>query len=250
MNKIELQKFDFKIDNHTVLNETTLNDTMNDNATLNDTMNDNDLQFTNSHFDKNDISAIEGTRLTKLKKKINSDSWSNELEDIMKAWGEKAAGNREMHENACKRWKTFSNNMYVPILFMSTITGVTNIGAANTDHSNYWMYSIGTLNILSAFMTGILKYYKPDEKAERHSSIAKSFGSFYRHLTLELGMSREDRTSSDELTKWAKLEFDRMQKDAPMLPTDIIKIFKKKHPSQINLPDVAIDTFHIEIHGR
>ena len=197
-----------------------------------------------------EISALEGVRLTRIKKKINSSSWSNELEDLMRSWGEKAAGNREMHDNAASKWRKFSNKLYIPILFMTTVTGVSNFSVASTLHYELIMYVMGTLNILCAFLTGILKFYKPDKKAENHATTARSFGSFYRNVTLELGMSREERSSSDELAKWAKNEYDRMQQNAPPLSKAIINEFIKTHPNQVNLPDVALNTFHIEIHGR
>ena len=199
-------------------------------------------------IDENTV--LESAKVTKLNKIINSASWNEHLEDIMKAWGEKAAGNREMHDKAAEQFRTFSNKMYVPILCMSTLTGVSNFGAANSQYSEYFMYGIGSLNIVCAVLTGLLKFLKPDDKAQMHTSVARNFGSFYRQITLELGMTREDRTNADELTKWAKTEYDRMQNEAPSIPSNIIKLFKSEHQNQKNLPDIAANTYNISIYGR
>ena len=201
-------------------------------------------------IDEEEQIALEAVKIVKLKKKINAKAWSSQLENLMKIWGEKAAGSRELHENAAKTWSRFSDKVYIPLIFMSTIAGVGNFGAASSTNTEYWMYAIGIINIVSAFTASVAKYYKPDEKAQAHRSIAKNFGSFYRMMTLELGTSREDRMSSDELSKWAKNEYDRLQKESPSLPNSVIKRFKEKHDTQTNLPDVVLDDFCINIYGR
>ena len=209
----------------------------------NNANNDNKL-----NYDHDEKIALEKARISKWKKEINEKSWNNHIEYIMKVWGEKAAGNREIHEQSAIYWSNTSNCIYIPLLFLSTLTGVSNLGAANLPHQEYWMYVLGSLNILCAFLTGLLKLFNPDEKAEKHHNIAQAFGSFYRNITLELGLSRADRTSCDELTNWARHEYDRMQKNAPSIPKHIIDHFKKTHNNdEYTLPDVALDTFVINI---
>ena len=194
--------------------------------------------------------ALEIVRVESLKKKINAGSWNDHLEDLMKAWGEKAAGNRELHDMAASKWKGFSEKLYIPMIMLSTIAGVTNFGAASSDNSEYWMYCIGVINIITSLIASVVKHYKPDEKAQLHRSVAKSFGSYYRMMTLELGTPRGDRMSPEEITKWAKTEYDKLLKDAPNIPGEIIKDFKERHKHTENLPDIALSSYSIKIHGR
>ncbi|KAK3246296.1 hypothetical protein CYMTET_44162 [Cymbomonas tetramitiformis] len=93
----------------------------------------------NTGFDEEEQMALEAVKLTALKKKINAKGWSNHMEDIMKAWGEKAASNREMHDTAASKWKRFSDRIYIPVIFLSTIAGVSNFGAASIEDNAYWM---------------------------------------------------------------------------------------------------------------
>ena len=72
-------------------------------------------------LDKEEAAALEASKLAKLKKRINADSWSLEMEDLMKSWGEKAAGNRELHLKSAGKWKRFSDKMYLPFQFNSGI---------------------------------------------------------------------------------------------------------------------------------
>lgn len=201
-------------------------------------------------FDEEEQMALEAVKMSSLRKRINAKGWSNHMEDIMKSWGEKAAGNREMHDAAATKWKKFSDRIYIPVIFLSTIAGVTNFGAASVEDNEYWMYAIGVINIFSAFIASLMKYYRPDEKQQAHRFIARNFGSYYRQMTLELGMSREDRMGPDELVKFAKNEYDRLLKDAPSLPGDVVEDFKRKHKTEDNLPDVALTNFEIKVYGR
>ena len=49
--------------------------------------------------------ALANTRLAGLRKKLNADSWNDNMESLMKMWGEKAAGLRFMHNASAGSWK-------------------------------------------------------------------------------------------------------------------------------------------------
>lgn len=200
--------------------------------------------------DLDQAAALEAAKLTTLKKKINANSWNNQLEDLMKSWGEKAAGNREMHDKSAGKWKKFSNQIYLPIILLTTLGGVTSFGTVNSDDYQYWMYATGSINLIAALLSGIHKFYAPDEKVQAHKDTARAFGSFYRYMTLELGMSREDRSNSEELGRWVRTEYDNMLKDAPSVSSDILDEYKKKHKDDNNKPDAIEEHFSIRIHGR
>lgn len=208
------------------------------------------LELTLSSFDDDDKSAITSSRLTKLRKRLNASAWNDELEDLMQSWGEKAAGNRELHDNASSVWKKFGEKLSLPVIIFTTLSGVSNFGAANVEDPQFWMYTIGSINILAAILASLSKFYKPDERAQLHSSTARNFGSFFRNMTVELGMAREDRMNSEELCRWAKHEYDRIQNEAPTIPGNIIEDFKNKHENQRNLPDVVTDHCEINVYGR
>ena len=201
--------------------------------------------------DDEDKSALASARLVKLKKKINAEAWSNEIEDIMQSWGEKAAGNRELHSNASSYWKKFGDKIYLPVIILTTIGGVSNFGAATVSNPEYWMYAIGTINMCAAGLASIAQYYKPDEKSQNHIAVAKNYGSFYRNMLIELGLSREDRMNSEDMIRWAKNEYDRIQAEAPTIPATIIKNFKKNHKSNSrNIPEIVNNQYEIKINGR
>ena len=65
-----------------------------------------------------------------------------------------------------------------------------------------------------------------------------------------MGMSREDRLPSDELSAWALKEYERMQQDAPPIGGESVSQFKKDFKEMENMPDVAEDSFDITVFGR
>jgi len=192
--------------------------------------------------------AIVSIQLERLKKELNAKSWSNELEEILKSWGEKAAYNKDLHSSASRYWKSIGDKLFVPILILNTVGGVANFGAANVQQPSYWMYAIGVLNLFAAGLGSISQYYKPIEKSEKHTHIAKTFGSFYRTVIMELALSREERANSDEILRWAKSEYDRVQMDSPLLPMVLISKFKSEHNDKTeNLPDCVSDIVEIRV---
>ena len=198
--------------------------------------------------DEGELSALADAKLSKLKKRINANNWSSELEDLMQSWGEKAAGYRELHDGSSLYWKRIGDKLYLPVIILSTIGGVSNFGAAGLDNSEYWMYGIGAINIFTAAMAAVAQYYKPDEKSQNHNSVARNFGSFYRNMILELGMSREDRMNSEDMIRWAKNEYDSIASEAPSVPPTIIQHFKEVHgKSKKNLPEIITCNYEIKI---
>ena len=193
--------------------------------------------------------AMKSAELGGLKKKLNAASWSDHMEDLMKSWGEKAAGLRWMHNAAAGSWKAVSNKLTLTGIVLTTVSSAAAFGSSSID-SPAMMYTLGGIGAVASLVQSIKKFYQADEKAADHAAIAKQFGSFYRAMTLELGMSREDRRPADEMCGWAAKEYDRMQQDAPQLGGNIVSAFKKVFKHQQSIPDVAEDHFIIEVQGR
>lgn len=194
--------------------------------------------------------ALRSAELGGLKKKMNAASWSNHMEDLMKSWGEKAAGLRWMHNQAAGSWKGFSDRLAIAGIVLTTLSSAAAFGGAGGENEELIMYTLGGMGLAASLIQSLKKFYQADEKAADHAAIAKQFGSFYRAMTLELGMGREDRRPADELSGWASKEYDRMQQDAPSLGGGIIEAFRSSFKSAKNIPDVAETHFDIKIHGR
>jgi hypothetical protein len=172
------------------------------------------------------------------------------MEDLMKAWGEKAAGLRWMHNESSGTWKLFSDKLTISGIILTTLSSAAAFGTAGAENSEIVMYSLGGVGLLASLIQSLKKFYQADEKSAEHAAMAKQFGSFYRAMTLELSMSREDRRSADEVATWASKEYDRMQQDAPAVSGPIVRKFLDTFVGSKNIPDIAETKFDIVIHGR
>jgi len=197
--------------------------------------------------------AIIASRLNKLHKKNNSDSWSENMEILMKQWGEKAAGLRYMHNHSGTVWKLFSTRLSLTSIIVTGIASTLSL-IATSQHDeelkNNFLYSVGGIGLISTLIQSFKKFYNAEEKAADHTSISKQFGTFYRYITLQLGMSREDRDSADKLSNWALKEYERLQQESPPILTQSIELFKTTFTNNLqSIPDIAEEEYIINIYN-
>ena len=199
--------------------------------------------------------ALAATKMGDLRKKINAASWSDNMEDLLSDWGEKTAGLRFMHNNAAGYWKGLGNRLTLWSIGISTAASAVSLVSASIDDEvvkDAVLYAVGGIGMISSLIQSLKKFYNAEEKCADHAAIAKQFGSFYRYMTMQMGMCREDRVPADELSAWALKEYERLQQDAPPLGGGAIAAFKNKFKNNVDqsVPDVAEDKFVIKVFGR
>ena len=172
----------------------------------------------------------------------------------MKEWGEKSAGLRFIHNTSAGKWKKFSNQLTLIGIGVTAVSSVVSLVAASIEDraiKDGILYGVGAVGLVASLVQSIKKFYNAEEKAADHSAIAKQFGSFYRYMTLQMGMSPEDRLPAGQLTEFALKEYERLQQDAPPVGGDAITLFKKKFKdSKQAVPDVCEDEFEIKVYGN
>ena len=195
--------------------------------------------------------ALVAARLGDIRKKVNAESWSNNMELLMKAWGEKAAGLRFMHAHSGGKWKKFADNLAISGIIVTGVASTISLIATSVDDvdvKNGLLFGVGGVGLISTLIQSFKKFYNSEEKAADHGSVSKQFGSFYRYMTLQMSMSREDRDPADILTSWALKEYERLQQEAPNINGESIKLFRETFKdSEQAIPDIAEDEFLIKI---
>ena len=198
------------------------------------------------------LEAIAQTKAADLRKKVNAASWNDNMENLMKMWGEKAAGLRFMHNASAGSWKKFSDKLTLTSICVTGVASTLSLVATSIDDEqskNALLFTVGGVGLISTLLQSIKKFYNSEEKAADHGAVAKQFGSFYRYMTLQLGMTREDRDPSDMLAPWALKEYERLQQEAPNLGGSSISLFKNLFNKDIqSFPDIAEDQFVITVY--
>jgi len=193
--------------------------------------------------------ALAAANMGALRKMQNASSWSDHMEELMKAWGEKAAGLRWIHSQDAGVWKGFADKLSMWGIMLTTVASTAAVATANMDAPSV-TYTIGGIGMVATLIQSVKKFYNAEEKAADHGAVAKQFGSFYRYMTLQMGMGREDRKPADALSEWALTEYERLQQESPNVSGATVKAFHAKFGHAENVPDCAEDEFIIKIQGR
>lgn len=196
--------------------------------------------------------ALASVQMADLRKKINAGSWNDNMENLMKMWGEKAAGLRFMHDNAAGSWKKFSNTLTLWSIGITTVASGASLIAASIDDEeakNIVLYITGGVGIVSSLIQSLKKFYNAEEKSADHNAVARQFGSFYRYMTLQMNLTREDRLPSDQLSEQSLKEYERLQQEAPPLGGAQIELFRKTFAdSDQAVPDICEKKFNIKVY--
>lgn len=207
--------------------------------------------MSSENLNSGEAEALANARLGDLRKKVNAESWSDNMENLMKQWGEKAAGLRFMHAHSGSKWKAFSDKLAIAGIVVTGVASTVSLIATSLDDEDVKeavLFGVGGVGLVSTLIQSFKKFYNAEEKAADHGSVAKQFGSFYRYMTLQMGMSREDREPSDVLTTWALKEYERLQQEAPNISGASVALFKKTFQNEHQaIPDIAEDEFIIKI---
>jgi hypothetical protein len=198
--------------------------------------------------------AIAQIKASAIKKQVNAASWNDDYENLLASWGEKAAGLRYMHGNSSGYWRSVSNNLTLYSIVATTVASAASLVAGSIDDiaaKDAVLFTAGGIGLITSFIQSLKKFYNADEKAAEHGAIAKQFGSYYRYITLQMGMSREDRRPSDELSEWALKEFERLQQEAlPLRGADVSSYKKTFKASSQAMPDNCRTDYAIKIYNR
>lgn len=195
--------------------------------------------------------ALAHVRYVNLRKKVNAEGWSDNMELLLKRWAEKAAGLRFLHSFTGGEWKKFADYSSLAAILVTILASGASLGAASVDDQDVKdsiLISVGGIGLISSLIQSLKQFYNAEEKTADHLSLAKQFGSFYRYITLQLAMSREERDPSDVLTAYSLKEYERLMSEAPTISGTAIKAFKEKFKnSEQTSPDIAQDSFVVEI---
>lgn len=172
-----------------------------------------------------DISQESDEMLMSVSNKIE---WSQEHEQILIEWADKAMCYRWLHGK--------SNNMYsklnawytIPVIIISTLTGTANFAQERVpfEYQNFFVMLVGGFNILAGIITTIQQFLKITQLNESHRVSSIAWDKFYRNIKIELTKHPSERIDPKQMLKMSKEEFDRLIETSPNIPEKIINQFK------------------------
>lgn len=173
----------------------------------------------------------------------NQVLWTKEQEELLKDWCDIANCFRWMHEQSSFKYKLINNQIALPVIVLSTLTGTANFGMSSlVPQSSQKIASaiVGGINIFCGVLTTIQTYFKYAENAETHATASKEWSKLQRIIGIELAIERAKRKRPNEFLKYCIEEYNKLKETSPVIPSDIAHQFRVrfKRIHTVYKPDV------------
>jgi len=159
--------------------------------------------------------------------------WTQEHEQILIEWADKAMCYRWLHTKANARFTSLNTWYTIPVIVISTLTGTANFAQQRVPENfqNYFAMIVGAFNIMAGIITTIQQFLKITQLNEAHRVSSIAWDKFYRNIKIELAKHPLERLDVKHMIKMSKEEFDRLMETSPMIPENIINDFKTNFTS-------------------
>lgn len=160
--------------------------------------------------------------------------WSQEHENILIEWADKAMCYRWLHSKANSLYSRLNAWYTIPVIVISTLTGTANFaqGRVPMEYQNFFVMVVGTFNILAGIITTIQQFLKITQLNEAHRVSGIAWDKFYRNIKIELAKHPSERIDVTHMIKMSKEEFDRLMETSPSIPEKIVNQFKNNFNKQ------------------
>lgn len=187
------------------------------------------------------------------KPKKFQNGWSKELERLMADWSDIAVCYRWLHDRSDKTYHTKTLGISLPVIFLSTLSGFSNIGVQailETEESKkYASFVIAGISLMAGLLTTVGDRLRYAQLEESHRVAAISWGKFQRLIAVELALKPDDRMDSLDFLKVCRGELDRLIEQSPAIPKESIALFEKNFGSikDLKKPDICGQLEHTRV---
>tara|TARA_R110002074_G_scaffold146791_3_gene296865 strand:+ start:194 stop:880 length:687 start_codon:yes stop_codon:yes gene_type:complete len=175
------------------------------------------------------MESIESTKLINKTKFLIS--WTNECEQLLASWSEKASCYRWLHGRSEKKYRSRYYAFSIPVIILSTLTGAANVGMDTfvpVESKHIASAVVGGINIFAGILGTLQNFLKVAETMEAHRLSGVSWSKLGRNISIELSLDDKRRTPAHDFLKICRAEYDRLIEQSPVIDDDIIASFRKK----------------------
>jgi len=179
--------------------------------------------------------------------------WDQPTENLLSSWADIATCYNWMHDISFRKFQKKNFRFSLPVIILSTLTGTLNLalqGYVPQAYINYAQAGIGSVNIFTGILTTLQNYFRYAENSESHKNASIGWSKLQRNISIELSYKIKSRKDADTFVKVCRMEYDRLLEQSPVVPSDVIEIFKKDfikdHDSKLITPDVCGQLKHTE----
>ena len=155
--------------------------------------------------------------------------WTPYYEEIFIDWCDKAMSYRYLHTNSHRYYYRLHVYFTIPVIFISTLTGVANFAQERIPEEYQAIYTIcvGVFNIIAGFITTVAQFLKVNELSERHRISSISWDKLHRNIKVELAKNPKERENIALYLKKSKEQYDLLIETSPEIGLKEITKFNK-----------------------
>lgn len=160
-----------------------------------------------------------------------SDIWTDECEELLSEWSEKASCYRWLHGRCEKSYKKWYYCFSIPVIILSTLTGAANVGMDSfvpEESKSMASAIVGGVNIFAGIISTLQNFLKVAELMEAHRIAGVSWGKLQRNIAIELALDPSRRVLQSDFLKLSRAEYDRLIEAGPLIDDGVINQFNKK----------------------
>ena len=169
--------------------------------------------------------------------------WTEECEELLAEWSEKASCYRWLHGRCEKSYKSWYYCFSIPVIILSTLTGAANVGMDSfvpAESKSMASAIVGGVNILAGINSTLQNFLKVAELMEAHRIAGVSWGKLQRNIAIELALDPSRRVLQSDFLKLSRAEYDRLIEAGPLIDDGVINQFNKKFKNyQVSKPSIC-----------
>ena len=163
--------------------------------------------------------------------KEKENIWTDECEELLAEWSEKASCYRWLHGRCEKSYRTWYYCFSIPVIILSTLTGAANVGMDSfvpEEGKSLASAIVGGVNIFAGIISTLQNFLKVAELMEAHRIAGVSWGKLQRNISIELALDPSRRVLQSDFLSISRSEYDRLIEAGPIIDDGIIKQFNSK----------------------
>ena len=168
---------------------------------------------------------------TEKEKNNTEDMWTDECEELLAEWSEKASCYRWLHGRCEKSYRKWDYCFSIPVIILSTLTGAANVGMDSfvpAENKSIASAIVGGVNIFAGIISTLQNFLKVAELMEAHRIAGVSWGKLQRNIAIELALDPSRRVLQGDFLKLSRAEYDRLIEAGPIIDDNIINQFNSK----------------------
>ena len=180
----------------------------------------------------------------KKKKEIKVENvWTDECEELLAEWSEKASCYRWLHGRSEKNYRKWYYCFSIPVIVLSTLTGAANVGMDSfvpAESKSMASAIVGGVNIFAGIVSTLQNFLKVAELMEAHRIAGVSWGKLQRNIAIELALDHSRRVGQSDFLKMSRSEYDRLLEAGPIIDDGVIAQFNKKFKNyEVAVPSIC-----------